>query len=670
MNTGIFGEGFPYSNFHDLNMDWIIKIAKDFLDQYSHIQEVITEGEESLTGLTETGLQELQDKYDNLETLLQQWYDTHSEDIANELADALQDIANELADALQDITDESTDALRDISNALANAVTSFAQQATTKAQETIATIPDDYTALSNTVQQNTKQLAFTTGNEILLSSKMAVGSMSLGGVNAIEGYVYYDVTRACSDLIPLHTGQVIRNNNILYQFGLYKYDRFGNYVTYDVWHDELYPITSDGLYRIVMRGVNNDNLSSVVDTINENLFIQDLSPDIYTQINGVADDGYFFNSSNLVQGRFYYCIEETGNENRIRPPHIIPVKVGTSVGIFPNGKEVYVAVYAYDDPDTAIETHTWSANVTNITIAHEGYMAINIRNSDDSNLAPSDFTGYISVTNRNKRTIICDASGNGDTANFAKAVMMAFVTPNTTIYVRPGLYDIVQNLEALFGQGFLESMQATYFLVQGLPWGNGMKIIGSRGATIKFDASSIVNTVVHHDFSILNSKIVDNGYTLENEINGLFFWAINCKYCVHMDQGAINNDNMFTIKNCTMLMDNSGNTEIHASNCIGMGASINTTYIIENNYLNSVFAQDARDYETIYYHNTNAQAPDNKIIIKDNYINGLGTIRVDPYGSSQNRCIAQITGNSVGSAMLLNGDGTNIKYLEWNNVVR
>ena len=659
MNAGIFGEGFPYSNFHDLNMDWIIKIAKDFLDQYTTIQQIISDGEESLTNLTSSGLEQLQDKADSLEALLQAWYDSHSTDIADQLADALHDLN-------QWYNTHSSD----IENALANALTDFAEQATAKAQEVIETIPDDYTALSNEVQQDTKQLAHTTGNEILLSSNMAVGSMTLHGVNASEGYMYSDNKRACSVLIPLHAGQVIRNNNILYQIGLYRYDRFANYITYDAWYNELYPITVDGLYHIVMRGVNNENLSSVISTIHENLFIQDLSPDLYTQITNVADDGYFFNSSNLVQGRFYYCIEETGTTNRIRPPHIIPVKVGTSVGIFPNGKEVYVAVYASDDPDTEIEAHTWSANVTNITIAHAGYMAINIRNSDNSNLTPSDFTGYITVTNRSKRIIVCDASGNGDTANFAKAVMMAFVTPNTTIYVRPGLYDIKANMEALFGQGFFEGMLSTYFLVQGLPWGNGMKIIGSRGATIKFDASTIVNTVVHHDFSILNSKIVDNGYTTENEINGLFLWAVNCKYCVHMDQGAIDNDNMFTIKNCTMLMDNSGNTEIHASDCIGMGASINTTYIIENNYLNSVFAQDARDYETIYYHNTNAQAPDNRIIIKDNYINGLGTIRVDPYGDSQNRCIAQITGNSVGSAMILNGDGTNIKFLEWNNEVR
>ena len=129
MNTGIFGEGFPYSNFHDLNMDWIIKIAKDFLDQYTHIQETIANGETALTDLTNESLESLQDKADTLEGLLQAWYDTHSADIAGELADALEDIQTELA----------------------TAISTFNTSAEQKAQQTIASIPSDYTALSNLV---------------------------------------------------------------------------------------------------------------------------------------------------------------------------------------------------------------------------------------------------------------------------------------------------------------------------------------------------------------------------------------------------------------------------------------------------------------------------------------------------------------------------------------
>lgn len=111
-------ENFPYTDMHQLNLDWIIKIAKDFLDQYTHIQQLIADGEQSLQDLTADGLQQLQEKADNLESLLQQWYDTHSQDIANELA---------------------------------RAVAEFASQASTIAQNVVATIPSDYTDLSTRV---------------------------------------------------------------------------------------------------------------------------------------------------------------------------------------------------------------------------------------------------------------------------------------------------------------------------------------------------------------------------------------------------------------------------------------------------------------------------------------------------------------------------------------
>ena len=119
-------EGFPYTNFHELNLDWIIKIAKDFLDQYTHIQEIITTGEESITDKTNAGLDQLQEKADTLSGLLDDWYTTHSEDIATELADALDSI-------------QST---------LTQAINTFASAAEEKAETTIASIPDDYSTLS------------------------------------------------------------------------------------------------------------------------------------------------------------------------------------------------------------------------------------------------------------------------------------------------------------------------------------------------------------------------------------------------------------------------------------------------------------------------------------------------------------------------------------------
>lgn len=129
MNNGAFGENFPYSNFHDLNMDWIIKIAKDFLDQYTSIQTTI-----------DNGITELENKATSLEELLDQWYDTHSEDIANQLADALEDLNNWYTEHQNYLNTYLIDSIRE-----------FNASAEAKAEETLESIPEDYTELSNKV---------------------------------------------------------------------------------------------------------------------------------------------------------------------------------------------------------------------------------------------------------------------------------------------------------------------------------------------------------------------------------------------------------------------------------------------------------------------------------------------------------------------------------------
>lgn len=116
--------GMPYVNFHELNMDWIIKVVKDFLDQYTHLQETIENGLISLDEKTATGLDALDEKAQTLQSLLQAWYDTHSEDIATQLARALAEM-NQLLATNTGLFDTHADA---------------------KATQTIQSIPADYTA--------------------------------------------------------------------------------------------------------------------------------------------------------------------------------------------------------------------------------------------------------------------------------------------------------------------------------------------------------------------------------------------------------------------------------------------------------------------------------------------------------------------------------------------
>lgn len=131
-------ENFPYTDMHQLNLDWIIKIAKDFLDQYTQIQDIIS-----------TGLSDLDEKANELQTLLQEWYDTHSQDIAQQLADAITDLNN-----WYDTHSEYLETY------LENSIREFNTAAETKAAQTIASIPDDYTTLSENVniQKNALEL--------------------------------------------------------------------------------------------------------------------------------------------------------------------------------------------------------------------------------------------------------------------------------------------------------------------------------------------------------------------------------------------------------------------------------------------------------------------------------------------------------------------------------
>lgn len=138
-------EGFPYTNFHELNLDWIIKICKNFLDQYTHIQELINSGIENIQEETTESLQGLQGKYDDLVALLDSWYTQHSGDISTELQNALSTITLTKNTAISD----------------------FNNSAEQKALQTIASIPSDYSTLANTVQTFTDRMGGAVGIDSL-----------------------------------------------------------------------------------------------------------------------------------------------------------------------------------------------------------------------------------------------------------------------------------------------------------------------------------------------------------------------------------------------------------------------------------------------------------------------------------------------------------------------
>lgn len=154
-------ENIPYVNFHELNLDWIIDVVKDFLNKYEHIQELIRRGEESITGLTEEGLNQLNSTATELKALLNEWYNTHSEDIALQLA---------------------------------NSITEFNRKADQKTAASIASIPADYSSLSALVTEINAKKAnkkMITGGELGARSSGMIGTdgSTSGAGNHVEASI-------------------------------------------------------------------------------------------------------------------------------------------------------------------------------------------------------------------------------------------------------------------------------------------------------------------------------------------------------------------------------------------------------------------------------------------------------------------------------------------------
>ena len=130
------GERFPYANFHSMNQDWILKVVKEFQDQYTHLEEMINAGEISISTLTAQKIIELNNRSNEILNLLNSWYDTHSQEIEEELT---------------------------------YAINSFQTRAQEIARQVAETIPADYTTLSNTVLELNTDTAFNNKQNAILS---------------------------------------------------------------------------------------------------------------------------------------------------------------------------------------------------------------------------------------------------------------------------------------------------------------------------------------------------------------------------------------------------------------------------------------------------------------------------------------------------------------------
>lgn len=166
---GAFGENFPYSNFHNMNMDWVIQVIKEFKEEYSGISETI-----------DNGITELENKAVEIEQSL----DTQ----------------------------------------LATATEAFSTTARTIGSEVIESIPEDYTDLYNIVLglfYNKREISWTQGYYIATDT---------GSTTADNNYAYSELLPKGTLKYLINWNQ---SDSIHYYISLYNNGNYVGYLVND-----------------------------------------------------------------------------------------------------------------------------------------------------------------------------------------------------------------------------------------------------------------------------------------------------------------------------------------------------------------------------------------------------------------------------------------------------
>ena len=261
------------------------------------------------------------------------------------------------------------------------------------------------------------------------------------------------------------------------------------------------------------------------------------------------------------------------------------------------------------------------------------------------------------------KTCVVGKSGSFDYNSLTEAIIEAPKKGVNKILVNDGIYDIISEFKAIYGDSFFEDMTAGSR--------NGKGIILKDGIEIKFSAKSKVvchyngnNAIVRQRFSPFNSG--EGGFT----IDGLNIESSNVRYCFHDERESAADAYFNTFRNCAFHQDNSNSDQTFRA-CIGGGLGSNGHVVIESCRFESVGLTEARGICT--YHNTLASEGKSLVIIKDCYFYGYGTIYAHYAGTSTDMSTMIVSGCRFEKSLPLpvSAEGSyttiNIELIEYNN---
>lgn len=246
-----------------------------------------------------------------------------------------------------------------------------------------------------------------------------------------------------------------------------------------------------------------------------------------------------------------------------------------------------------------------------------------------------------------ERTFIVDKAGSGNYTSLTKCVFENLGTKNT-IYVKAGVYDLIQEFKEHFGNDYFDNGKPLY---SGVMVQNGSKFFLDSGAEIRFLYDG-ANPEVESYFSPFFMQ-GEGG-----EVHGGRIICSNCRYAIHDDVYGFSDRSKTVIKGVYMQYTSARN--------VGIGGGVGqSSYItVEDCIIEST--SDTVGYG-VFYHNTDMGNSQSHIVIRNNYVNH--NIVVESYGPSTNISTCIVTNNKCNKVMKIEGgEIDNLLMHSFNNV--
>lgn len=256
-----------------------------------------------------------------------------------------------------------------------------------------------------------------------------------------------------------------------------------------------------------------------------------------------------------------------------------------------------------------------------------------------------------------------EKDGTGDFTSLVDAINDATQYMDSKIYVGAGTWDICDEL----GETYLNEVSSKK---RGVYLKNRVHLIFASNSKVVCNYTGAREDTMTW-LSAFNAG--QYGFTLENAN----IECSNVRYCVHDERDSESESYVNKYINCKMYLNNSSNTVIRTCNPIGGGLGKNGYIDINGCWFKGEPTQVyVSQLPLVTYHNSASADAKSHISVKNCYLHGDGRFRFNWYGQSQLITDVEVSGCSMGSSILSQAEVSgsspyeNISIIEWNNIIR